>query len=90
MGVLEDCAPTLAAAGLAIPSVINAAAAKAVTIRRRRLGTFRKVSTETFQQARTGGSLSPDGIRLDPQLSTVMDTRFARQRIFTAQISPTA
>jgi hypothetical protein len=90
MGVLEDRASTLATAGPAIPSVINVATAKAATIRRRCLGTFRKVSIETFQQARAGGSLSPHGIRLDPQLSTVTDTQLARQRMYTAHVSPTA
>src|SRR5262249_20063836 len=87
MGVLEVRAPTLATAGPAMPSIINVAAATAATILRCNLGTFRRVSTEILQQARTGDSPSPDGIRLDPQPTTVVDTQLARQRIYAAGIS---
>jgi hypothetical protein len=48
-GVPDDRAPTLAAAGTATPSIINAAATTATTILRRSPGAFRMGSTEILQ-----------------------------------------
>jgi hypothetical protein len=62
IGALDDRAETLATAGLAMPSVINAATATPATTLRRSLGAFRSESNEILQSTRTGGSPSPDGI----------------------------
>jgi hypothetical protein len=73
-GVSDDRAPTLAAAGPAIPNIINMAATTAPTILRRSLGAFRVGSTEILQQTCTGDSLSPETVGDSLSTETVGDS----------------